>query len=205
MFRVLFTVIAVWAVLIMIGFLHYTLPQRDIVRITGTEIIRTDFSGWNRIFYAQADSAATDSGNRDLRLINAVRPNGKVIVFRNEDTGLFNWPPYIKVNSADIHAEASDATSTRDEPSWFIVRHYGWRSTWFSIYPNALTIKPATGPDQRLIPWFNLIFFLVMFAIAWAIFVRIRRFWNRRVDPIIDQVDASVDETRDWVTGFWKR
>ncbi|MEL6701527.1 MAG: DUF1523 family protein, partial [Pseudomonadota bacterium] len=34
------------------AFLHYTLPQRDIVRVNGTEILRQDFSGWNRIFYA---------------------------------------------------------------------------------------------------------------------------------------------------------
>ncbi len=205
MFRWLFSVVGLICLIFVILFLHYTLPQRDIVRVTGTEIIRTDFSGWNRMFYAQADSATSDSGNRDLRLINAVRPDGDVIVYRNEDTGLFNWPPYIKVNSADIHAEASDAVSTRDAPEWYIVRHYGWRSTWFSIYPNALSIKPATGPDQQLIPWFNIGFFIVMFAIFWAIFVRVRRFWDRRVDPVIDQVDASVDETRDWVSGLWKK
>ena len=57
-------------VLLVFSVFHYTLPQRDIVRVTGTEIIRQDFSGWNRIFYAQADSGNDEGVNRDLRLIN---------------------------------------------------------------------------------------------------------------------------------------
>ena len=56
--------------LFLAAFLHYTLPQRDVVRVTGTEIIRKDFSGVSRLFYAQADSGDSDVGNRDLRLIN---------------------------------------------------------------------------------------------------------------------------------------
>ncbi|HAM89411.1 MAG TPA: DUF1523 domain-containing protein, partial [Rhodobacteraceae bacterium] len=34
---------------LVLGFLHYTLPQHDIVRITGTDIIRRDFGGFNQI------------------------------------------------------------------------------------------------------------------------------------------------------------
>jgi len=48
-------------------FLHYVLPQHDVVKLTSTEIIRTDFGGFNRIFYAQADSGAVDQPTRDLR------------------------------------------------------------------------------------------------------------------------------------------
>ena len=44
------------------SFFHYNLPQRDIVRITSTEIIRADFTGWNRFFYAQADSGNLCAG-----------------------------------------------------------------------------------------------------------------------------------------------
>ena len=50
--------------------LHYVLPQHDVVRVTSTEVIRTDFSSFNRLFYAQADSGATEQPTRDLRLIN---------------------------------------------------------------------------------------------------------------------------------------
>ena len=53
--------------------LHYNLPQRDIVRITGTEVLRKDFSGWTRMFYAKPDTGDVLSFNRDLRLINSVK------------------------------------------------------------------------------------------------------------------------------------
>lgn len=204
MLRMIKWVVLILALLFVGGFLHYTLPQRDIVRVTGTEILRKDFSGWTRMFYAQADSGDTESVNRDLRLINAVRPNGSVSVYRNEDTG-FGWPPYFKLDSSNLHAEAADAISNKDNPQWYVVRHYGWRSPFLSIYPNAVSIKPIAGPDVRLIPWFNIIFFVIFFAIFWAIFVRVRRFWNNRIDPVLDQVDASMDETRDKVGGWFKR
>ncbi|MEM6306502.1 MAG: DUF1523 family protein [Pseudomonadota bacterium] len=187
------------------GFLHYTMAQRDIVRITGTEIIRTDVSGWNSMFFAAPDSGNTAGVNRGLRLINAVHPDGQVIVYRNEDTGVFSWPPYFKVNSADLQAEAEDFVSTKATPEWVIIRHYGWRSTLFSIYPNAVSIRPATGPDQQLIPWFNGVILLILFAIFWAIFVRVKRFWDRRVEPVLDQVDARMDETRDRMGGWFRR
>ena len=98
-----------WIVLIALvfGFFHYTLPQRDIVRVTGTEIIRQDFSKWNRIFYAQTDSGNNEGVNRDLRLINTSYPDGSVMVFRNEDTG-FGWPWYFKLDSSNLQAEAAD-------------------------------------------------------------------------------------------------
>ena len=120
------------------GVLHYNLPQRDIVRITGTEVLRKDFSGWTRMFYANADTGDADSFNRDLRLINSVGVNGKVNVYRNEDTG-FAWPPYFKLDSSNLQAEAEDAISNRDNPKWFVLRHYGWRNTFLSIYPNAVS------------------------------------------------------------------
>lgn len=188
-----------------VAFLHYTLPQRDIVRITGTEVVRTDLSGWNQRFYAAADSGTSGTVSRDIRFINATRPNGSVAVYRNEDTGLFSWPPYIKVNSSDLQAKASDALSTKDNLTWVIVRHYGWRSTWFSIYPNALKISPATGPDQRLIPWFNIVFLVFCFAVFWAIYVRIKRFWDNRIEPRLEQADARLDETRDSILQRFRR
>jgi len=190
--------------IVSVGFLHYTLPQRDIVRVTGTEILRKDFSGWTRMFFAQADSGDNEQVNRDLRLISTVRPNGRVSVYRNEDTG-FGWPPYFKLDSQNLQAEALDAISPKDNPQWYIMRHYGWRSPFLSIYPNGISLKPVDDPNKFLIPWFNITILLILFAIFWAIFVRIRRFWNRRVDPVLEQVDASVDETRERVGGWFKR
>ena len=146
--------------------LHYVLPQHDIVQVTNTEIIRTDFSSLNRMFYAQADSGNVDQPTRDLRLINTnkkktfllgfiPREDTEVMVYRNEDTGWI-WPPYFKFDSSDLQAEA--ANEARGE-SWALVTHYGWRIRWATVYPNAISIRPVDGPDVRVIPWFNIIFF----------------------------------------------
>ena len=137
--------------------LHWTLPKREIVRITGTDVVRMDVEETN----AQGDAVTR---SRDRRLINAVTPGGEPEVFRNEDTG-WGWPPYFKFDSADLAAEAEDAASTRDDPRWVILRHYGWRVTFLSVFPNALSIHPAEGPDQRLIPWFNIAALVVVAAL----------------------------------------
>ena len=188
---------------ICVGFLHYTLPQRDVVRVTSTEVLRKDFSGLTRIFYAQPDSGDAAADSRDVRLIYAITPNGRPSIYRNEDTG-FGWPPYFKLDSSNLQGQAADAISTKDAPQWYVIRHYGWRSPFLSIYPNAVSIWPVEGPDVRLIPWFNITFLLVLFAVARAIYVRVKRLWDRRVEPRLEQMEAGFDETRDRI-GRWFR
>ncbi len=187
-----------------LGTVHYTLPQWDVVRITDTYEKRVDF-GQNSLFWASAD-AGTDGTpvNRDVFFIQAFYPNGNAMIYRNEDTG-WGWPPYFKFDTSNLQAEASDLASTKENPQWVAVRHYGWRNEFFTIFPNAISVKPVDGPDVRVIPWISIVILLLIFVVFWAIFVRIRRFWNRRVDPVIEQMDASVDETRERVGGWFKR
>jgi hypothetical protein len=125
-------------------------------------------------------------------------------VYRNEDTS-FNWPPYFKFDSSNLQAEAEDAVSNKEAPEWYILRHYGWRNTFWSIYPNAVSLKLIAGPDVRLIPWFNIVFLLLLAALCWAIYVRVRGFWARRVDPVIDWIDAAAEETFSRVKGWFRR
>lgn len=184
--------------------LHYTLPKRDIVVITGTEITRQDFSNFNRFFYAQADSGSAELSNRDLRLINTQNADGTVMVYRNEDTGL-GWPYYLKFDSADLQAEAQASVSSLSEPQWFAIRHYGWRSNWLTTYRNALSIKPVAGPDVTLIPWFNIVFLTVLLAFVWGITVRIIRFRRNRIDPLIEAAADNVDDARDSTNRWFRR
>lgn len=172
------------------GFLHYTLPQRDIVQVNGTEILRQDFSGWNRIFYAQGDVGNDQTVvNRDLRLINTALTSGRSYVYRNEDTG-FGWPPYFKLDSSNLQADAQAAA--RQEGQWYILRHYGWRNEFLTIYPNAISLRPVASQNWsdlslwQQIPVFNIAVIVVLFAIYWAIAVRLRRFRERRIDPLFD-------------------
>ncbi|WP_299367163.1 DUF1523 family protein [uncultured Tateyamaria sp.] len=181
------------------AFLHYTLPQKDIVRVTGTEIIRKDFSGLSRLFYAQADSGDTDVGNRDLRLITTTRANGRVSVYRNEDTG-FGWPPYFKLDSSNLQAEAAEVVSTKADPQWVIVTHYGWRSPFLSIYANAISLKPVDGPDaSKGIPWVNIIVLTLLAASFYAIWFLWRRFRRARIDPRLEDLQDSWEAAGDAV------
>jgi hypothetical protein len=202
-----------WTVLILLvgGFLHYTLPQRDIVRITGT-YNRLTTVGENSIFYATPDAGTGESAvTRDIRFIEAVRPNGKVIVYRNEDTG-WVWPPYFKYDSSNLQAEASNLKSTADAPVWVSVTHYGWRIAWLSIYPNAVAVRTVAGPDVSLFPWVNIV---ILTALAFLLFM-LRRMWlqfrERTIDPALEDMgdafvraDARADAARANARTSWGR
>jgi hypothetical protein len=200
--RRVLTALRILAALIVVAFLHYVLPQHDVARVTGTEIIRTDFSSLNRWFYAQADSGNVEGETRDLRLINTsrratylfglIRGGEQVMVYRNEDTGWI-WPPYFKFDSSDLQAEAGDLVSTAAEPQWVVVRHYGWRNRFFTVFPNATAIWPVAGPDVRVIPWFNIVFF-VLLAVGWGFWRAVwRQFRERTVDPALDRAEQRWD------------
>lgn len=164
------------------AFAHYTLPQREIVRIVDTQLQLTEISGWSAWFYAQSDSGADGTAiQRDVRIISAVRPDDSPIDFRNEDTGLFGWPPYFKIDSQDLQTEAQDLRSTRADPLWVAVTHYGWRNNVLSSYPNALAIEQVEGPDVTLIPWPAIIVLLVFAAILFMIW----RMWERFEDRVL--------------------
>ena len=184
--------------------LHYWLPQHDVVRLTSTEVIRQDFSGFNRIFYAQADSGNTEQVTRDLRLINTEkqktwflgffpRESRGVMVYRNEDTGWI-WPPYFKFDSADLQAEASALISAAGQEQWVVVTHYGWRNRFLSIYPNAVGLRAIDSPDERINPWFNIFFFI--FAGIAALFIRAAwmQFRERTLDPLFERAGDRMDE-----------
>ncbi|WP_397541869.1 DUF1523 family protein [Roseovarius salis] len=173
--------------LLVAAFLHYTLPQKDIVRITDTYQKRVDF-GENSIFWASPHSGmAEGTANRDVFFIQTVMPDDEVMVYRNEDTG-WGWPPYFKFDTSNLQAEAANLRSTAAEPDWVAIRHYGWRNEFLSIFPNAVSVWPVSGPDVRMIPWFNIIVLTVLFAVFWAIRVRWKRFREKRLDPFYDDL-----------------
>ena len=101
-------------------FLHYTLPQTDIVRIVDTNETRVDF-GINRMFYSNVDAGGgVNDVSRDVFFISTRRPDDRTIVYRNEDTG-WGWPPYFKFDTRDLQTEAADLISSSDAPRWVYV------------------------------------------------------------------------------------
>lgn len=172
------------------AFLHYTLPQHDIVRISDTYEKRVDV-GVNSWFWTGGDAgSATGVVNRDVFFIQAFDVNGKPIVYRNEDTG-WGWPPFFKFDTSNLQAEASDLITKDDTEAtkWAVVRHYGWRNEFLTVFPNALSIRQASGPDEQIIPWGNILRLTLIAALFWAITVRWVRFRRARIDPIMDRID----------------
>ena len=192
--------------LILGAFLHYTLPQHDVVQIINTYNKLTPI-GSNWIFYSSGDTGTgteTETVQRDIRFIDAVYENGSVMVYRNEDTGWI-WPPYFKWDSSTLQAEATNLKSEKSHPQWVSITHYGWRMEWLSVFPNAVKITPVEGPDVSIIPWVNIVILTVLAFIAFMI----RRMWlqfrERAVDPTLEAIDSTADAAVGEVRGFWRR
>lgn len=195
--------------LVIVGaFLHYTLPQKDIVRIVNTYEERQDLNDWTRIFWSDPDDQSVSLVNRDVQFIQGVRPDGTAMVYRNEDTG-WGWPPYFKLDTANLYTEAADAVSTKANPEWYILKHYGWRNVYWSIFPNAISLTPVEGPDaSKGIPFLNIFILTFLAAVVYAIWVRWRRFRQARIDPTLEAIEDDVAEKsgafRRWL-GTWKK
>lgn len=185
------------AFLLVAAFLHYSLPSRDVVRIVGTDVVRKD------VQRRDAEGKPV-TATRDVRFIYAKWPNGGDRVYRNEDTG-WGWPPYLKFDTADLASDATDLVSSAAAPKWVVVRHYGWRIPVLSMFPNALSIRPASGPDESLLPWFNVMFItLLVLAVLIARRVLIILF-RRHIDPVIEEIDREIDERTGAVGRSYRR
>lgn len=183
--------------LLVIAVFHYTMPQRDVVRVVGTFEQRIDY-GENSWFWASGDSGSDVSGtNRDVLFIQTIQQNGKPMVYRNEDTG-WGWPPYFKFDTKNLQTEATDLQSTKAEPQWVVLTHYGWRNEFYSIFPNAVGIRPTDNPDATLIPWLNIIILVILAGICLGLFRMSQWFKRSKIDPITESVSETWDAVDDY-------
>ncbi len=185
------------AMLLTAAFLHYFLPSRDVVRIVGTDVVREDVERRD----AEGNRVTV---TRDVRFIQAKFPDGGDRVYRNEDTG-WGWPPYFKFDTADLAAQATDLVSTAEAPDWVVVRHYGWRIPVMSMFPNALSIRPASGPDESPLPWFNIIFITLLVLTVLIVRRVLIILFRRHVDPVIEEIDRELDERASAIAGRYRR
>jgi hypothetical protein len=190
-----------WVILasVVFGFLHYTLPQHDIVRIVGTENRRIDI-GENSWFWAGPDVGTAASPSRDVYFINAVYPDGGTMEYRNEDTG-WGWPPYFKMDSSSTQTQAKDLISTSAAPIWVSITHYGWRNQLFTIFPNAIAMRQVDGPDVTIIPWVNLVLLVLLLGLVLLIRAMWRQFHERMIEPAVIEMEETADSARGW----WRR
>jgi len=197
MFARLKALLGVAAFLLIAAVLHYSLPSRDIVRIVGTDVVRKDVERRD----AQGDPVTV---TRDVRFIYAKWPGGGDRVYRNEDTD-WGWPPYFKFDTANLAAAATDLVSTSDVPVWVVIRHYGWRIPVLSMFPNALSLRPATGPDESLRPWFNILFIALMVLTVLIVRRILIILFTHHVDPVIDEIDREIDERAGVISRGYRR
>jgi hypothetical protein len=195
--RLIFWIIRIAILLALALVLHYYLPSHDVVRIV-------DASPSSPI----ATDGATPGASlrtRDVSLIQTLETDGRPRVYRNEDTG-WSFPWYFKFDSENIQAKAKDLRSSATEPLWVVVKHYGWRIELFSLFPNAISIKEVSGPDQRIVPWFRIVFFgllvvaLLLLWRAWHVFLQ------RRWIPFLErlELDERFDNTSNSLTQVWR-
>lgn len=201
MFKHIGIVAKIFLFLGLLAFLHYNLPDRDIVRVVGTDVKRMDGHGsfWQ---CGGADAGTERLESRDVRYINTVRPNGDVMIYCNEDTG-WGWPPYFKFDTSDLAGQA-DNLANQDgsgEKVWVAVTHYGWRIRFFTMHPNVLSIEEVDGPNAKLIPWFNIVFLTALLGFFFWLWWKWRGFRKARIDPVTEKIGASVDSAVNTVSG----
>ena len=204
--RYLKWILRVILLMLIFAFLHYTLPQHDIVRVTNTYEKRIDL-GSNGLFWASGTHyVAGNLLNRDVFFIETFTTNETPMIFRNEDTG-WGWPLYFKFDTSNLQARASDIINkaTLAETQWIVVRHYGWRNEFFSIYPNAVSLRLATGPEERIIPWVKIGLLIILFAVSWALWVRWVRFRTRQIDPVLEKWEDRFEQTGIWLRAKIKK
>jgi hypothetical protein len=194
-------------VILLIGaFLHYTLPQRDVVRIVNAESILTELDGWNRFwFYASADAGASGRAtSRDVLFINTAEEGGKTRVYRNEDTS-FLWPPYFKFDSQDLQTEASEPHLDGGEPAMGVDHPLRLAAERVLDLSQRGRRTPVSGPDAPPFPWINIVILLAMVLVifmAWRIW---ERFEDRVIEPFVDRVAVRWAKMKDWAAGLGLR
>ena len=194
-------IFVVLIVVIVAGFLNFYLPSKDVVRIVGTDVKRMDVVGRDLV---KEGDGARPAQTRDVRFINAVWPNHKPRVYRNEETD-WGFPWYFKFDSGNIQAVAQDLVSTGSEPQWVVITHYGWRIEIFSMYPNAVDIRTVDSPEYLPLPWFNIFFFVGLGVLILVLRAYILRLRTRHIDPMIDKIEDEVTDVSDAVEGRYRR
>lgn len=139
--------------LILLAALHYALPQVDVVRAVGVEIKRIDAT----------DPDAAQPSTRDVYQLQMETPDGAPMVYRNEDNML-----YLKFDSANLQAQVQSFAADKQLVA---LRHYGWRLTLFSAFPNAIKAWPVEE-GYRHIPIFNTLVLLGLAAIFFLVYRR---------------------------------
>lgn len=134
--KILLTLLVIVALPVALA-IHYALPRTIEVYVVDTQ---NKLVG--SVKPATKDGTAQAVGDLDMMMIQTVEPNTDRTphVFRNQDAW---W--LAKFNSYDLQTRAADAAKA-NPPRLVRIRYYGWRLSWISMLPNAISLKPVEPP-----------------------------------------------------------
>ena len=138
----------------MFAVVDYVFPHYDVTRVTGVEVKRVDKDG------PITKSNPADGPTRDVYFINTQNDDGKIMVYRNEDTR-WGFPFYFKFGSANLQAQVQ---ALGNENKLVQIKYYGWRMTMFDEYRNAVAVKEISGdvtPSHPILSWVFYAFLLI--------------------------------------------
>ena len=138
----------------MFSVVNYVFPHYDVTHVTGVEVKRVDKDG------PITKSNPADGPTRDVYYINTQNDDGKIMVYRNEDTR-WGFPFYFKFGSANLQAEAQ---ALGNDNKLVQIKYYGWRITMMDEYRNATSIKEITADDTLSHPIVSWIFYAFLLA-----------------------------------------
>ena len=138
----------------MFSVVNYVFPHYDVTHVTGVEVKRVDKDG------PITKSNPADGPTRDVYYINTQNDDGKIMVYRNEDTR-WGFPFYFKFGSANLQAEAQ---ALGNDNKLVQIKYYGWRITMMDEYRNATSIKEMTADDTSSHPIVSWIFYAFLLA-----------------------------------------
>lgn len=184
-------------------FLHFYLPSYDTVYVVGTDVKRID-TGSSGIPREGVSSTAVGM-TRDVRFINGVWPSGEARVYRNEETG-WGFPWYFKFDSGNLQTLAQRYTSTEDVPRWVVIKHYGWRIEFLSMFPNAVNLEAAAGPDDTPFSWqraTGFILFALLLIALWRLWVYFKdEIWHPFLARL--ELDQRFENANTWWQQVWR-
>ena len=151
---------------LLVGPLLVFLPSSVKVTISGTEVKRQASDTPRR------EHPCTTCATSWPKTIDTGNP----LVFRNEDTG-WGWPPYFKFDSADLSSKAADIANNKRD-AVVLLTYYGVRSPMLDLFPNAVSLEVVEAGYTH-IPWFNIVFSLLLCVALVYFFIRLRRLRRR--------------------------
>ena len=87
-----------------------------------------------------------------------------------------------------------------------MIKHYGWRNEFLSIFPNAISVKVVDGPNaSKGWPILNTLILSLFAAVSYFIFVRWRRFRMAWINPTLEEIQDNWEAAGDAVEGGHSR